>query len=186
MATRKVGPPSDEFAGADFGDVRIAGRLMRFATAVAKVPAAGLPEAAGSDGELEGVYRFLRNERVTPARILAPHLARTEHLEPPEPRSSTSVASRALCGLTPGVAVMEPADPWKADDAGGGVRARLDGTPERRVLVEPERCSEGKAESDGAAMRRYVWERGGPFRVRRDFRASTGRALPRRSDDPGV
>ncbi len=77
MATRKVGLPSDEFAGADFGDARIAGRLMRFATAVAKAPATGLPEAAGSDGELEGVYRFLRNERVTPARILAPHLART-------------------------------------------------------------------------------------------------------------
>lgn len=50
---------------------------MRFASAVAKAPAAGLPEAAGSDGELEGVYRFLRNERVTPARILAAHLART-------------------------------------------------------------------------------------------------------------
>jgi hypothetical protein len=77
MANSKVAPPSEEFAGADFGDARIAGRLIRFATAVAKAPGAGLPEAAGSDGELEGVYRFLRNERVTPARILAPHLART-------------------------------------------------------------------------------------------------------------
>ena len=77
MVRTKVAPPSDEFAGADFGDARITHRLMRVADAVAKVPAAGLPAAAGSDGELEGVYRFLRNERVTPAKILDPHLART-------------------------------------------------------------------------------------------------------------
>jgi hypothetical protein len=30
-----------------------------------------------SDGELEGVYRFLGNERVTPQKILAPHVAAT-------------------------------------------------------------------------------------------------------------
>lgn len=31
----------------------------------------------GSDGELEGVYRFLSNARVTPSKVLEPHLAAT-------------------------------------------------------------------------------------------------------------
>jgi Transposase DNA-binding/Transposase DDE domain len=64
-----------EFESADFGDVRLARRLMRIADAAAARPSAGFPEISRSDGELEGVYRFLGNERVTPDRILAPHMA---------------------------------------------------------------------------------------------------------------
>jgi hypothetical protein len=69
---------SAEFDAADFGDARLTRRLKRIADAAAAAPGAGFPEMTGSDGELEGVYRFLRNARVTPQRILAPHVAGTQ------------------------------------------------------------------------------------------------------------
>ena len=50
---------------------------MRVSDCFAAAPSSGLPKVTGSDGELEGVYRFLRNERVTPYKILAPHFATT-------------------------------------------------------------------------------------------------------------
>jgi hypothetical protein len=40
-------------------------------------PAASLPDAAKHDAELEGTYRFLSNEKVTPEKILAPHYSAT-------------------------------------------------------------------------------------------------------------
>jgi hypothetical protein len=69
---------STEFGGAEFGDERLTRRLMRVADAAAAAPSAGFPAMTKSDGELEGVYRFLRNERVTPRKILAPHVAATQ------------------------------------------------------------------------------------------------------------
>jgi len=77
MARTRLPAASDEVAKADFGDARLTRRLMRIADAAATAPSAGLPRIAGSDAELEGVYRFLRNERVTPQRIFAPHVAAT-------------------------------------------------------------------------------------------------------------
>ena len=50
---------------------------MRVSDCFAAAPSSGLPKVTGSDGELEGVYRFLRNDRVTPHKILAPHFAST-------------------------------------------------------------------------------------------------------------
>lgn len=74
---RSIPKASDEFAGAGLGDERLNRRLMRLADCVAVAPAAGFPRISSSDGELEGIYRFLSNERVTPAKILEPHLAKT-------------------------------------------------------------------------------------------------------------
>jgi hypothetical protein len=45
--------------------------------ALAAHPANSLPNAAGSVSALEATYRFLGNEKVTPERILAPHVAAT-------------------------------------------------------------------------------------------------------------
>ena len=56
---------------------RLTRRLMRIADAVAASPADSFPRAVSGDGELEGVYRFLSNDRVTPNGILAPHFAAT-------------------------------------------------------------------------------------------------------------
>jgi hypothetical protein len=68
---------SDELGDAQFGDRRLAKRLVTIAERLAAKPDASFPKAAGSDGALEGTYRFLNHEDVTPERILAPHIAAT-------------------------------------------------------------------------------------------------------------
>jgi hypothetical protein len=67
----------DDFAGSDFGDKRLTKRLLRIVEGLAPNPAASLPDAASSDADLEGTYRFLQNEKVTPHGILTPHYAAT-------------------------------------------------------------------------------------------------------------
>ena len=66
-----------EFADADFGDARLSQRLVTVASRMASSPAESFPKTATSPSDLEATYRFFRNERVTSAAILAPHLAAT-------------------------------------------------------------------------------------------------------------
>lgn len=73
----RVGTVGDELESADFGDERLRRRLLTIADAAASAPGASFPQMTGSDGELEGVYRFLSNERVKPEGILLPHLLAT-------------------------------------------------------------------------------------------------------------
>ena len=77
MADSRVEAASEEFALAELGDARLTRRLMTIADSVAGSPGVGFPRLVSGDGELEGVYRFLGNERVTPKGILAPHFAAT-------------------------------------------------------------------------------------------------------------
>jgi hypothetical protein len=74
---KRVGVVADEFETADFGDERLRRRLLTVADAAAAAPSSSFPQMTGSDGELEGVYRFLSNERVKPEGILLPHLLAT-------------------------------------------------------------------------------------------------------------
>ena len=67
----------EELGAADFGDKRLTKRLLRLVEALGPEPSASFPDAARTDTALEATYRFLGNEQVTPARILAPHLAAT-------------------------------------------------------------------------------------------------------------
>jgi hypothetical protein len=67
----------EELETADFGDKRLTKRLLKLVAALGPDPSASFPDAARSDAALEATYRFLGNEEVTPARILAPHLAAT-------------------------------------------------------------------------------------------------------------
>ena len=67
----------EEFEGAELGDKRRTQRLQRVAERIADGPDRSVPKATGSDAELEGCYRFLNNEQVTPAAILSPHQRRT-------------------------------------------------------------------------------------------------------------
>lgn len=69
---------SSEFESAELGDRRLTRRLLRLAEALASAPGDSLPRAAGSDGELEGVYRFFGNSRVSLESIVAPHLSATD------------------------------------------------------------------------------------------------------------
>jgi hypothetical protein len=68
---------SNEFLGASFGDGRLNRRLVDLTSRMASAPDASFPVATESDANLEGTYRFLNNERVTPEKILAPHLRMT-------------------------------------------------------------------------------------------------------------
>lgn len=68
---------SNEYVGGKFGDGRLSRRLVDLAARLASDPEASFPVATESDANLEGTYRFLNNERVTPERILAPHLRMT-------------------------------------------------------------------------------------------------------------
>ncbi len=73
----KVRPVSSEFSRADLGDERLTRRLMTVADIAARAPASSFPEMVTGDGELEGIYRFFSNEKVTPGQIFAPHFAET-------------------------------------------------------------------------------------------------------------
>lgn len=73
----KVRPVSSEFSRADLGDERLTRRLMTVADIAARAPASSFPEMVTGDGELEGIYRFFGNEKVTPPAIFAPHFAET-------------------------------------------------------------------------------------------------------------
>jgi transposase-like protein/DDE family transposase len=68
---------SEELKDARFGDVRLSKRLLMVAEQLAAKPDASFPKAAGSDAALEGTYRFLSHDDVTPERILEPHIAAT-------------------------------------------------------------------------------------------------------------
>jgi Transposase DNA-binding/Transposase DDE domain len=67
----------EEFAGAELGDGRRSRRLQQVAERIAEGPDRSVPKASATDAELEGCYRLLNNERVTPEAILAPHQRRT-------------------------------------------------------------------------------------------------------------
>ncbi len=66
-----------EFSGANFGDQRLSARLMRMAGALARTPDKSFPQAFGAESELEAVYRFWNNERVSAEAILTPHVEAT-------------------------------------------------------------------------------------------------------------
>lgn len=74
---RRVEDVSAEFDSAELGDERLTRRLLTIATAASASPASSFPAMTSSDGELEGVYRFLSNERISPEKLLAPHFAAT-------------------------------------------------------------------------------------------------------------
>jgi hypothetical protein len=65
------------FAEAELGDERRPQRVIRMATVLAQQPMASLPEACGSPAELKATYRFLDNEAVAPAELLASHISAT-------------------------------------------------------------------------------------------------------------
>lgn len=70
-------PVAEEFREAKLGDRRRGRRLEGIAAQVAAKPEAGFPQIVANDSELEGLYRFLRSEWVTPDAILGPHLEAT-------------------------------------------------------------------------------------------------------------
>ena len=66
-----------EFRGAVLGDKRRSERLERIGLELARNPGLGFPEAMGSEGQLEGLYRFLNNDEVRFAAVHEPHAQQT-------------------------------------------------------------------------------------------------------------
>ena len=66
-----------EYRGAVLGDRRRSERLERIAVELARNPGLSFPEAMGSEGQLEGLYRFLNNDEVSFEAVHAPHAEQT-------------------------------------------------------------------------------------------------------------
>ncbi len=68
---------SDEFEGIDFGDRRLNERAARVIETLSRQPMASINAACGGLSETTAAYRLFDNKKVTPEKLLAPHLAAT-------------------------------------------------------------------------------------------------------------
>jgi hypothetical protein len=75
---------SKELRDAKLSDSRRSERLASIVERAAAEPGASFPDLTKTDAELEGLYRFMSNEHVTPEAILEPHIVESIS------RSSTS------------------------------------------------------------------------------------------------
>ncbi|SRR5882672_3759473 len=66
-----------EFVGAELGDARLGSRLATIVNRLAAAPDVGFPQALTTGADLEGFYRFIRNEAVKPESLLKPHVEAT-------------------------------------------------------------------------------------------------------------
>src|SRR5437899_1291590 len=66
-----------ELRCADFGDERLSKRLAHLAAALVARPDESFPKALVTTAALEAGYRFFKNARVSPERILLPHFEAT-------------------------------------------------------------------------------------------------------------
>jgi hypothetical protein len=73
----KVADLSDELAGCEFGDVRLNNRAKSLADALSQRPNVSIPAALHSKADIEACYRFFNNKKVTPEKILKPHIEAT-------------------------------------------------------------------------------------------------------------
>ncbi len=73
----KVAELAEELSAGSFGDGRLNTRASKMANILGQFPNLSIPAALRSKAEIEGAYRFFNNERVTPDRILQPHIEAT-------------------------------------------------------------------------------------------------------------
>ena len=64
-----------ELESVDIGETRLNARVVRVMDKFWKQPQASIPKAMGSWSEAKAAYRLLNNPKVTPEKILTPHLA---------------------------------------------------------------------------------------------------------------
>lgn len=67
----------EEVAMVDLGDDRLNARLELLLSALGRRPNLSIPAACGGRAEMEAAYRFFDNEKVTFAKVLEPHVAKT-------------------------------------------------------------------------------------------------------------
>jgi len=145
-----------EFIGVSLGDTRLDERLVRVVELMAESPSASFPEQMGNDAELEALYRFLGNKRVTTDKLLAGHLRETCERFRDQPlvrvvhdttrlryegeREGLGVLQRGTRGFLAHVALAVSADESREPYGVLGLRpyVRSD-TVARRKLTEKER-----------------------------------------------
>src|SRR5450432_1834694 len=66
-----------ELEGLSLGDQRIDARAVEIASRLAVAPDDSFPEQMSSEAELEALYRFFSNPKVTMEGLLAPHVTAT-------------------------------------------------------------------------------------------------------------
>jgi hypothetical protein len=67
----------EELGAADFGDERLNQRGRKVVERLAEQPLFSIPSACTGWAEIQAAYRFFDNDKVTPAKVLAPHVAAT-------------------------------------------------------------------------------------------------------------
>lgn len=73
----KVADLSTELDGCEFGDARLTKRARKLAEVLSQRPNISIPAAFQSKADMEACYRFFDNEKVTPDKILQPHVEKT-------------------------------------------------------------------------------------------------------------
>jgi hypothetical protein len=69
---------AQEFSQSQFGDGRLNRRVRKLAESLAQKPNLSIPAALTTKADIEGCYRFFNNDRVTPEKILQPHIEATQ------------------------------------------------------------------------------------------------------------
>jgi len=67
----------EEYEGADLGDRRLNARVKRMAGELSARPGDSFPDVFSDESQLEAVYRFVNNNRVTLRKMVEPHAAAT-------------------------------------------------------------------------------------------------------------
>jgi hypothetical protein len=67
----------DEVRGAEFGDKRLDARLGKVVEELGANPNLSIPAATHARAEMEAAYRFFDNDKVSPEKILQPHINAT-------------------------------------------------------------------------------------------------------------
>lgn len=68
---------SSEVSGAKFGDQRLTKRLGKIVAELGAKPTMSVPAATNGRAEMEAAYRFFDNPKVSPEKILQPHIEAT-------------------------------------------------------------------------------------------------------------
>lgn len=68
----------EEMAGGALGDHRLHARRDRLMAVLEQHPDTAFPDACADDAEVEALYRFLRNRRVSLATLIEPHVVATQ------------------------------------------------------------------------------------------------------------
>ena len=67
----------DEVRDADFGDKRLDRRFGKVIEELGANPNLSIPAATNARAEMEAAYRFFDNDKVSPEKILRPHIEAT-------------------------------------------------------------------------------------------------------------